>query len=121
MKIIITENKLEKVITKLLSKDYSEMDIYDHDGQPWVFYVDKYGEIILIYQQSEKDIYFTRDVMDLLCDTFTIDVEILKHVIKNWFTQKYNLKVVKVIPWNFNDASDWKKILKWETKKRLSN
>ena len=101
MKIIITENKLDRVISKWLSENYSEMDIYDHDIQPWSLYV-------------------ANNVIKFLYDIFSFEKPI-QPICGNWFEKHTGLKVEKVLTWDFSDASDWKKVVRWETKKRLIN
>jgi hypothetical protein len=118
MKIIITESKLDRVISKWLSKNYSEMDIYDHDIQPWSLYVDKNGEIIFLYQNKEKELYVANNVIKFLYDIFSFEKPI-QPIIGNWFEEHKGLKTYKTLSWNFDD--DWKKVVRWETKKRLIN
>lgn len=120
MKIIIAENKLEKVIGKWLSKKYSELDIYDHDNQPWVMYVDKDGDIFFLYQYKQNELYVDKSVIKFLFNIFFIDELQLKSILENWFEEHTGLKISKVMRWNFTDDSDWKKVVRWETKKRLT-
>jgi hypothetical protein len=120
MRIIITENKLNTVISKWLSKNYSEMEIYDHDHQPWCLYVDKDGEVIFLYQNNDKELYVAKTVMKFLYDIFSIDEDQIKPIIGEWFQKHNDLWIEKVMSWDFSDASDWGKVVKWETKKRLS-
>ena len=119
MRIIITENKLNTVISKWLSKNYSEMEIYDHDNQPWVLYVEKNGEIIFLYHYKDNELYVAKDVMEFLIQVFSIDNKQIKNIVGDWFEGYYDLKTEKILPWVFNE--DWNKIVRWETKKRLSN
>jgi hypothetical protein len=121
MRFIITENKLNKTINNWLSKQYEDLEIYDHNNQHLVLYVDKNGEIIFIYQSKENDVYVSKDVMKFLINIFSIDDKQVKSIFKDWFEEHNNLKTYKAIPWDFSDASDWKKVVRWETKKRLSN
>ena len=58
--------------------------------------------------------------MKFLINVFSIDDTQAKSIFKDWFEEHNNLKTYKVIPWDFSDSSDWKKIVRWETKKRLS-
>ena len=120
MKYIITESQMDRAVGRLLSKEYGDLEIYDHDNYPWVFYLDKNGEIIFLYQNKEEELYVSKDVMKFLINVFSIDDKQIKSIFKDWFEEHNNLKTYKVIPWNLNDASDWKKVVKWETKKRLS-
>jgi hypothetical protein len=120
MRIIITENKLDRVISKWLSKNYSEMDIYDHDIQPWSLYVDKNGDIIFLYQNKENELYVSKDIIKFLYDIFSFEKPI-QPICSNWFEKHTGLKVGKVLSWDFSDASDWGKVVRWETKKRLIN
>jgi hypothetical protein len=119
MKIIITENKLDRVISKWLSKNYSKMDIYDHDNQPWHLYVDKNGEVIFLYQNNDKELYVAKSVIKFLYNIFSIDEKQIQSVIANWFEEHKGLKTYKTLSWNFDE--DWKKVVRWETKKRLIN
>jgi hypothetical protein len=121
MKIIITENKLGRFISKWLSKNYSEMEIYDHDTQPWNFYLDKNGEIIFIYHYKDNELYVEKDIMKFLINMFSIDDVRIKSIFKDWFQEHNDLKTEKVIPWDFKGVGSWKKVVRWETKKRLSN
>jgi hypothetical protein len=121
MRIIISENKLDRVISKWLSKNYSEMDIYDHDIQPWSLYVDKNGEVKFLYQFKENELYVSKDIIKFLYVIFFIDEKQIKSICGNWFEEHTGLKVEKVLSWDFSDASDWGKVVRWETKKRLSN
>jgi hypothetical protein len=120
MKYIITESKLNRAVGRFLSKEYGDLEIYDHDNQPWVLYVDKNGELIFLYHTKDNELYVTKDVMKFLINMLSIDEEQIKSIFKDWFEEHNNLKTYKVIRWDFNDASDWKKVVRWETKKRLS-
>ena len=119
MKIIITENKLDRVISKWLSKNYSKMDIYDHDNQPWYLYAGKDGEVIFVYQYKSNELYVAKSVIKFLYNIFSIDEKQIQSIIGNWFQKHNDLRIGKVITWNFDD--DWKKVVRWETKKRLIN
>ena len=119
MKYIITESQMGRAVGRFLSKEYGDLEIYDHDNQPWVFYIDKNGEIIFLYQNKEEELYVSKDVMKFLINILSIDDGQIKSIFKDWFEEHNNLKTYKVIPSNFNH-SDWEKVIKWETKKRLS-
>jgi hypothetical protein len=117
MKYIITENQLDRFISKWLSKEYMGLKIYDHGNKPWTLYVDKDGEIIFLYQSIDNELYVSRDVMKFLSNMFSIDDVQVKTILEDWFQEQNELMVVKVIPWNFDE--DWNKIFRWETKRRL--
>jgi hypothetical protein len=119
MKYIITESKLNRAVGKFLSKEYGDLEIYDHDNQPWVLYVDKNGELIFLYHTKDNELYVTKDIIKFLYDIFSIDVEQTKDILSEWFEKHTGLKSYKVLGWSFDE--DWKKVVRWETKKRLSN
>jgi hypothetical protein len=119
MKYIITESKLNRVVGRFLSKEYGDLEIYDHDNQPWVLYVDKNGELIFLYHTKDNELYVTKDIIKFLYDIFSIDVEQTKDILSEWFEKHTGLKSYKVLGWSFDE--DWKKVVRWETKKRLSN
>ena len=120
MKIIISENKLDRVISKWLSNQYGDLDIYDHDTQPWCLYVDKNGEVIFLYQNNDKELYVAKNVIKFLCNIFFIDEKQIQSICGNWFEEHKGLVTNRTLSWDFSDASDWKKVVRWETKKRLS-
>ena len=119
MKYIITENQLDRFISKWLSKEYTDLEIYDHDNQPWCLYVNKDGEVIFLYHTKDNELYVSKDVMKFLIDMFSIDVEQTKDILREWFEKYTGLNSYRVYSWDFFDA-DWKEIVRWETKKRLS-
>ena len=119
MKYIITESKLNRAVGRFLSKEYGDLEIYDHDNQPWVLYVDKNGEVIFLYHTKDNELYVTKDIIKFLYDIFSIDVEQTKDILIEWFEKHTGLKSYKVLGWSFDE--DWKKVVRWETKKRLSN
>ena len=119
MKYIITESKLNRAVGRFLSKEYGDLEIYDHDNQPWVLYVDKNGEVIFLYHTKDNELYVTKDIIKFLYDIFSIDVEQTKDILIEWFEKHTGLKSYKVLGWSFDE--DWKKVVRWETKKRLPN
>ena len=119
MRIIISENKLNRAIFKWLSGKYDDLQIYDHDYQPWVLYVDNNGDVIFVYNTKDNVLYFTNNFIKFLYDIFSINFEQTKYILSEWFEQHTGLKSYQVLGWNFDE--DWKKIARWETKKRLSN
>ena len=121
MKIIISENKLDRVIIKWLSNQYGDLDIYDHDTQPWCLYVDKNGEVKFLYQTKENELYVSKDIIKFLYNIFFIDEKQIQSICGNWFEEHTGLVTNRTLSWDFSDASDWKKVVRWETKKRLSN
>ena len=66
MKYIITESKLNRAVGRFLSKEYGDLEIYDHDNQPWVLYVDKNGELIFLYHTKDNELYVTKDIIKFL-------------------------------------------------------
>lgn len=121
MRIIISENKLSRAINKWLSGKYGDLEIYDHDNQPWVLYADKNGDLIFLYHTKDNMLYFTKDFIKFFWDIFSINVEQTKVILIEWFEKHTGLKSDNALGWDFSDASDWKKVVRWETKKRLSN
>jgi hypothetical protein len=120
MRIIISENKLNRTIIKWLSGKYGDLEIYDHDNQPWVLYANKNSELIFLYNTKDNMLYFAKDFIKFFWDIFSINVEQTKNILIEWFETHTGLKSNDALGWDFSDASDWKKVVRWETKKRLS-
>jgi hypothetical protein len=118
MKIIITETKLNKTINKWLSDKYGDLKIYDHDNQPWVLYVDKNSEVKFLYHTKDNELYVSKDIIKFLYNIFFIDEKQIQSICNHWFEEHTGLKSYKTLSWNFDE--DWKKVVRWETKKRLS-
>jgi len=119
MKYIITESQLDRAVGRFLSKEYEDLEIYDHDNQPWVLYADKNdNEVKFLYHTNDNELYVAKDIIKFLSDIFSIDFEQTKDILREWFEGHTGFKSYKVLGWSFDE--DWKKVVRWETKKRLS-
>lgn len=121
MKIIINENRLNKIIGKWLNSEYGDLDVYDHNDEPLIFYVDKEGDIIFLYETKSNELYVSIEIIKFFYSMFSIDIEQTKDILVEWFEKHTGLKPVQFLSWDFTTDSMWKNLVTLNTKKRLDN
>jgi hypothetical protein len=95
MKYIITESKLENVVIKYLNKMYGDLEEYRTDKHPdSVFFIK--GKKVFMEQDLEiDDLYVHSDtIWKDLVDTFSLENDEIRHIIKKWAEESYNIKDV---------------------------
>lgn len=94
MKVIITENRLERIAIKWLNDNYGDLESYERDIYPsYIFfkkddsnifnYSKKYGIVVISYG----------DVWQFLESMFNMDEEQIQDITKKWIEKQYNLEV----------------------------
>jgi len=98
MKYIITESKLDMLMTNymdnfLASKKVSDggdvLIIYDNLGEDYEYE----EEVSIDYTYDNSYMSIRMDLIDMFKSMFSRDIEQTKEFIKNWFENKFNLKV----------------------------
>jgi hypothetical protein len=98
MKIIITENKLNVLITKWLDNHYGDCGRYVlMGGFDRFFYKNEQG-VIFVYQMKGESTLFVGDVVsEPLENKFGINDYDASSLLQKWFSKKYNLHPDKTI------------------------
>ncbi len=98
MKYIITESKLDMLMTNymdnfLASKKVSDggdvLIIYDDLGEDYEFE----EEVSINYTYDDSEMSIRMDLINMFTSMFSCDIEQAKEFIKNWFENKFNLEV----------------------------
>jgi len=93
MKIIITENRLNKVVLKWLDNEYGNLISVIKNKK--VFYVDENGLPLFFYYSNEKtrNLYINYEkIWQLLKTIFSMDYLQIHDILKIWLEETYNLK-----------------------------
>jgi hypothetical protein len=98
MKYIITESKLDMLMTNymdnfLASKKVSDggdvLIIYDNLGEDYEYE----EEVSIDYTYDDSEMSIRMDLINMFTSMFSRDIEQAKEFIKNWFENKFNLEV----------------------------
>jgi hypothetical protein len=98
MKYIITESKLDMLMTNymdnlLASKKVSDgggfLLIYDDLGEDYLYE----EEVVIDYNYDNSEMSIRMDLINMFTSMFSRDIEQAKEFIKNWFENKFNLEV----------------------------
>jgi len=98
MKYIITESKLDMLMTDymdnlLASKKVSDgggfLLIYDDLGEDYLYE----EEVVIDYNYDNSEMSIRMDLIYMFKAMFSRDIEQTKEFIKNWFENKFNLEV----------------------------
>lgn len=98
MKYIITESKLEKILTKYFDDIFegSTFDTKDikYGGGKWVGVFDKNGEVIIGHPSHYDSIYFYDGPTFFVAHKiFEISLDEFKRYLKNYVENRFNIKI----------------------------
>ena len=98
MKYIITESKLDMLMTeymdhalagKKVSDEGGVLLIYDDLGEDYLYE----EEVVIDYNYDNSEMSIRMDLINMFTSMFSRDIEQAKEFIKNWFENKFNLEV----------------------------
>jgi len=97
MKLIITENKRNKVAIKWLNNNYGDLEPYetkDYFGS--VFY--KKGDDVIFEYNKNGYVYVSYDkICSFFEHMFSMEYKQIQDLTKEWIEEHYNLRVTKVL------------------------
>lgn len=97
MKIIITENKLERVAINWLNKNYGNLVPFESEEEPDYLFYKKGNRGIFQYNKNRKNIYVNYyEIWTFFELYFSMSNEQIQHIIKMWVEEQYNLSVKTV-------------------------
>lgn len=94
MKLIITENKRNRLAIKMLEEKYPNFKLYRHPGYSEIFLSDK-GMFKMSYSSETKTLYVKDDVWDWLTSWFGFTDGEVRYLLLNWFNDRYRFKPIK--------------------------
>jgi hypothetical protein len=111
MKIIITENKLEKAAISWLNKNYGDLEPFETGKIPdYIFYL-KGKKIIFDYNKENKIVFVNyNEIWSFLKMFFNMNTKQIQQLTKIWVEEHYNLKVFATDIGNNHWESRWRHI-----------
>jgi hypothetical protein len=98
MKLIITENKLERIIVKWLNSEYGDLEPYETNEHPnYIFFI-KNGEVVFDYNKKNGVVIVSfNHIWSFLSSFFGLDNEDIKDLTKDWVEEHYKLRVMTIM------------------------
>ena len=107
MKIIITENKLEKLAINLINEKFRDVEPYNAKGFPSSIFFQKDGKIIFQYKKDRQLGIFETDVYEDLESYFGLDNYQVKVLLAKWMSKTLNLKIDDIRFMSDSTRNDW--------------
>ena len=105
MKIVITENKRIKVVTKWLDDNYGDLNPIIDNNPIYITFTDNNGDDILLYNSNSKGMVIINDVLqDSLKEMFGVKYNQLDDIFIPWIRNTYGkeVKFVMYQTWHCN-------------------
>jgi len=99
MKVIITENKRYRAVTKWLDNNYSNLEKYAaHGSHKFIHYKDENRETVFMFNRSTGVVTINDKTLHQdLKHMFGLDTYELNDILIPWLEEKYNLHVERVV------------------------
>jgi hypothetical protein len=104
MKIIITENKRNNIVTKWLDMDYGNL-VMGSTGHRYIHYLDKGRYKIFTFNRESRIVELSEEITNQLVSMFGVTSdEDINDIFIPWLMKTYNLYVEKVMytTWHCN-------------------
>jgi len=97
MKYIITENKMVQVVVKYLNKVYGDLEEYITDKHPDSVFFVKDKKVFMELELDNREIFVDyATIWKDLVDTFSLENDEIRHIIRKWVEETYNIRDVAV-------------------------
>lgn len=93
MKYIISESRLNKIMTEYINTYFEDKTISKNDGYILVFEANDPRLEYLEYNEFEKSLYISRGLIQHLRDMFSINRNQSATLLSDWFENKFDVKV----------------------------
>jgi hypothetical protein len=94
MKVIITENKLEKVAIKWLNDNYGDLEPSETEKYPDYIFYGRGDEVIFNYNKKNGVVYINYDEIWVFFESFfDMNYQQIQDSTKLWVEEHYNLRV----------------------------
>ena len=98
MKIIITENKLERLAIKWLNENYGDLEPFETEKYPDYTLYRKGDEVIFDYNKKNEVVYVSYDeIWSFFKSFFSMSNQQIKDITKIWVEEHYKLRVTTTI------------------------
>jgi hypothetical protein len=111
MKIIITENKLEKIAIKWLNDNYGDLEPYETEEYPDYIFYQQGNEIIFDYNKKNGNVHVNyEEIWSFFESFFGMEYEQIQEITKIWVEERYNLRVTTTGSSNCILCSRWRNV-----------
>ena len=94
MKIIITENKLERVAINWLNKNYGDLELFETEIYPDFLFYRKGDKVIFDYNKKNGEVYISYDeIWSFFESYFGMNFQQIQYLTKVWVEEQYKLGV----------------------------
>jgi hypothetical protein len=101
MKLLITESKRNKIITKYLDKYYSDLSVNNFRKYGVKHYIDPNGFKIFLVEDNTLWL-LNKQLTDDLVDLFGIDITNSDDILIPWFEETYGDNIFRVKVWGYH-------------------
>jgi len=109
MKIIITENKIEKVAINWLNKKYGDLESIETEKHPDYIFYKKDDEVIFDYNKKNGDVYIDYDrIWSFFKLVFDMNNQQIQDLTKVWVEEHYNLRVRTTTTSTLQQEAGWR-------------
>ena len=94
MKIIITENKLERVAINWLNKNYGDLEQFETKKYPNYLFYKKGDKIIFDYNKKNGKVHVDYiEIWSFFESYFDMNHQQIQDLTKVWMEERYNLRI----------------------------
>ena len=98
MKLIITENKRDKIAIKWLNDNYGDLESFKTKIKPSYIFYRKNGEVIFDYNKKDGVVFVNyKKIWSFLESFFGMDFHQIRDLIIKWVKEHYNLRVTSTM------------------------
>ena len=109
MKIIITENKLEKVALSWLNDEYGDLEPFESEKYPDYIFYKKGNNIIFDYNKKNGNVYIDYNkIWSFFESFFDMNDQQIKDLTKVWVEEHYNLRVTTTFFFGIFNQVGWR-------------
>jgi hypothetical protein len=96
MKVIITENQLDRTIIKWLNSEYGNLTPFETEEHPYHIFFMKDDKVIFFYNKKNGEVYISDDkIWSFLQNFFGLKFEEIQDLTKQWVEKHYKLRVTE--------------------------
>jgi hypothetical protein len=93
MKIIITESKRERAVTKWLESEYGGLKYKVSKDYPDLYYFIKDGNVVMDYYEKYSRLCASNEIIDFVMRMFGFDWKNARDLVESWFQDSYGYDV----------------------------
>jgi len=111
MKVVITENRLERIAIKWLSDNYGDLEPFESEKYPDNIFYRKGDNVIFEYNKKNGVVYIDyNEIWSFFESYFDMEYLQIQDLTKIWVEEHYNLRVTTTLRSPFEGSIRWRNI-----------